>query len=94
MNSENSQSHSIYISDRNRAELSGVSEVESFNDTGIELLSGFGGISVEGDSLKIEQFSVESGKILITGHITGVFYYEKPDKSGVRRGSIFARHPK
>ncbi len=94
MNSENSQSHSVYMQDCKRAELSGISEVESFNETGIDLASCFGGISIEGDALKIEHFSVESGKIAITGHITGVFYYDKPDKNGAHRGGFFARRPK
>lgn len=94
MNSENSQSHSVYMLDCKRAELSGISEVESFNETGIDLVSGFGGITIEGEELKIEQFSVESGKIAIVGRITGIFYEDRPDKTAVRRGGLFARRAK
>lgn len=93
MSSEGMQSHSIMIRDRKRAELSGISEVENFNDTEIDLLCAAGAVVIEGESLKIESFSVETGKIEIVGCITGVFYYEKSDRSGVRRG-LFTRRQK
>ncbi len=94
MNSEKSQSHSVTILDCKRAELTGICEVENFNETGIDLVSPMGGISIEGESLKIDHFSVDTGKIAICGKITGVFYYEKQDKSMTRRGGIFARRQK
>lgn len=92
--SESTQSHSVIIRDRKRAELSGICEVENFNDTEIDLLSLSGAVVIEGDSLKIESFSVETGKIEIIGSITGLYYYEKTDKSATRRGTLFARRQK
>ncbi len=91
---ENIQSHLVLIRDRQKAELSGVSEVENFNDTEISLSCVVGALVIEGDGLKIENFSVETGKMEITGCITGLFYYEKSDKSGARRGGLFARRQK
>ena len=84
MNDETLQPHNVCIYDRKKAEMTGISEVESFHDAGITLLSGFGTISVEGEELKIDSFSVETGKICISGNITGLYYYEnaKPARSG------------
>lgn len=85
------QSHSVCIYDCARAELSGIAEVKSFHDEEILLLSSFGEISVEGECLKIDSFSVETGRISIAGKITGLLYYEKNSaaKSGIfsRRGA-------
>ena len=85
------QAHSVCIYDCARAELSGISEVESFHDEGILLASSFGDISIEGDNLRIDSFSVETGKICITGKITGVLYYEKHP---VSKGGLFSRRTK
>ena len=63
MNNETTRPHSVFIQDRSRAELTGIREVESFNETGIELLSHDGAVAIEGEMLKIDQFSVETGKI-------------------------------
>ena len=91
---ENVQSHTVVIRDRKNAEFTGVCEVENFHEAEISLSCVCGAVVIEGSGLKIESFSVETGKMEITGSITGLFYYEKPDKSGMRRGGLFARHQK
>ena len=94
MNNETTRPHSVFIQDRSRAELTGIREVESFNETGIELLSHDGAVAIEGEMLKIDQFSVETGKISVIGRITGIFYYEKQEKPAVKHGGLFARRQK
>ena len=74
---EGHQPHNVCIFDCARAEMSGILEVKSFHDEEILLQSSCGEISIEGDGLKIDSFSVETGKISIAGKITGVLYYEK-----------------
>ncbi len=94
MNGGGTQIHSVTIQERRHAELTGISEVESFQETGIDLLCESGAIAIEGENLKIESFSVESGRISIDGKITGIFYYEKAGKSPANRGGLFARREK
>ena len=79
------QTHSVCIFDCARAELCGISEVKSFHDEEILLHSSYGEISIEGEGLKIDNFSVETGKISIGGKISGLLYYEKhtPVKNGL-----------
>ena len=43
--------HNVCLYDRARAELSGISEVESFHDEGILLIAPFGEVSIEGENL-------------------------------------------
>ena len=83
--------HNVCLYDRERAELSGIDQVESFHESGILLRAPFGEISIEGEDLKIDQFSVETGKICITGKITGVLYYEK---NRTLKGGLFSRRAK
>ena len=83
--------HNVCIFDCARAELSGISEVESFHENEILLASSYGEISIEGECLKIDSFSVETGKICVIGKITGLLYYEK--RSTAKTG-IFSRRVK
>ncbi len=92
--SENVHSHVVVIRDKAKAELSGICEVENFHESEITLLCESGAVVIEGVGLKIDSFSVETGKIEITGCIGGIFYLEKSDKSGARRGGLFSRRPK
>ena len=94
MNGENNQRHSVLIRDRKFLELTGISEVENFNETAIDLISNCGAVAIEGENLRIESFSVESGKIVIEGTVTGVFYYEKQVKSSSGRGGFFQKRTK
>ena len=94
MNGDAVHPHSIFIDDCRRAELTGICEVENFNDTGIDLLSHHGTIAIEGEDLRIDSFSVDTGKISVDGKITGVFYYEKQDRAAAKRSGLFTRHKK
>ncbi len=77
---------SLSVKERNKLTLNGVSNIESFDEGYITLEIGEGRISVEGEGLKIESLSRESGEIQITGKINGVFYSEKKKIAGRFRG--------
>ena len=62
-------------------EMSGVSDVTSFDDEEIVVQTGSSSMSIEGESLKIEKFNSENGELVLNGHINGLFYYsKKPEK--------------
>ena len=73
-------SQQILISDRTKAEIDMVSAVISFDEDGVLLESSLGRIAMEGSGLKIENFEKTTGKILISGNISGVFYLQKGEK--------------
>ena len=66
----------LVLEDRKKLMIDGIFNVESFNDDYLELASNSGRIEIEGNSLKIEELRQDTGKILITGEISGVFYRE------------------
>ena len=66
----------VILQDRKNLVIDGIINVESFNDDYLELSSNLGRIEVEGSSLKIEELRQDTGKILITGEISGVLYKE------------------
>lgn len=77
MNNEQHTEHNILISDRKYAELSGIEYVESFDENGIVCFSPLGGITIDGEDLKIDNFSIDSGKLSVSGTVNGIYYFSK-----------------
>ena len=67
--------HDVVIKSRKRTEMTGISDVTSFDDGTIVAQSDKFGISIEGENLKIEKFNAESGEFVLNGKINGIFYF-------------------
>ena len=67
--------HDVIIKARKRMEMTGVSDVTSFDDGTIVAQSERFGISIEGENLKIEKFNAETGEFILNGKINGIFYF-------------------
>lgn len=73
--------HNVFIKSRQRMEMTGVSDVTSFDEDEIVVQTGESGVSIEGENLKIEKFNSENGELILNGIINGLFYYsKKPEK--------------
>ena len=66
----------LLLEDRKNLVIDGIINVESFDNDFLELSSNLGRIEVEGQNLKIEELRQDTGKIHITGDVSGVFYKE------------------
>jgi sporulation protein YabP len=75
MGEEQFVKHDIVIKSRRRTEMTGISDVTSFDDGTIIAQSDKFGISIEGENLKIEKFNAESGEFILNGKINGIFYF-------------------
>ena len=74
-NEEQIIKHDIIIKSRKRTEMTGISDVTSFDDGTIVAQSDKFVISIEGENLKIERFNAESGEFVLNGKINGIFYF-------------------
>ena len=72
--------HDIIIKARQRTEMTGISDVTSFDDGTIVAQSEKFGISIEGENLKIEKFNSETGELILNGKINGIFYFTQTTK--------------
>lgn len=70
----------IIITDRKSTVLDGVENVLSFDESYITLSTSLGELNIEGDGLKIENLSKESGEITVSGRICALYYKEKKSK--------------
>lgn len=73
--------HQLIMQDRKRMELSGVTDVDSFDEGVIFVSTSLGVLAIHGDGLHVRQLSLENGNLSIEGHIQSLSYSEK-QKSG------------
>ncbi len=78
---------SAVLEGRARLTLTGVSDVESFDEREIAADTAEGELVVTGEGLHVERLSLESGELIVNGRIDGVEYL------GERRqkGSLWSR---
>ncbi len=67
-------SHNIIMEERAKLSVSGVSEVESFDEGLIVMNTEKGTLFIKGSELHVEKLSLDSGEVMIEGHIDGLDY--------------------
>jgi len=80
------RSHSIHIDDRRLMSVSGVKDVDSFNEQFVQLLTEAGELRIEGADLHITKLNLDEGQIMLEGEVTAMEYAETEE-----RGSLFGR---
>ena len=74
---ENEQSkHSITLHDRKDMRIDGVTEVVSFDEQYVMLKTQCGDMAIEGKDLKIAVLEIDAGIVVLSGTVSGVYYYE------------------
>ncbi len=76
--------HKIVIEDREKIMITGISDVESFDEREIIIYTTEGVLNLFGEDFKINRLNVEAGDIEIAGYITEIKYTgaEKGDGGG------------
>ena len=80
------RSHSIHIDDRRLISVTGVKDVDSFNEQFVQLLTEAGELRIEGAELHITKLNLEEGQVMLVGEISALEYAE-----GEERGSLLGR---
>ena len=68
--------------------VDGVTEVVSFDDVSVLLVTTCGEMTVEGSDLKLSQLDTERGCVCVCGRIGGIYYGDDLPKK--RRRRMFA----
>ena len=75
--------HNVILENRERLSVSGVSEVLSFDENQVALVTSMGLLTVGGQQLHVEKLSLEMGEIAIAGQVEAVIYEDDQQR---RRG--------
>lgn len=75
-----SAAHNVIIENRKRISMSGVTDVGSFDEETLNIVSADGNITVKGENLQVTKLSLESGELCAEGEINAVIYSVSPVK--------------
>ena len=81
--------HTVVLKNRESLEVSGVRQVESFDDKSVVLETTLGLLSIRGSGLHINQLNVEEEKLVMEGEIKILEYC--PDRAQLRGKGLLAR---
>lgn len=73
-------SHNLILNNRKKADMTGVTDVDNFNEDYILLHTELGYMEIRGSSLRIVKLDVENKKLSIEGEIAAVIYDDKSVK--------------
>ena len=94
MNEQNSISqmpvpHNVILEDRRRLTVSGVCDVDSFDEQTVIVFTQMGELTVKGEDLHINRLSLEMGELALEGDITALTYTDRAQKP--QQGSFWGR---
>ena len=77
--------HRLELDQRERLSVSGVEEVESFDETAIVMHTTRGTLVIRGEDLHIERLSLDGGELRVEGSVDSLVY---EDGQGKRSGGL------
>ena len=77
--------HRLTLEKRQTALLTGVTEVNSFDEKEIRLMTAEGGLQIKGENLHMRQLDLEQGNVEIEGKVDSLIYQKKgiPEKESL-----------
>lgn len=84
------QDQNLILENRKNLSISGITDVDSFDEKSIELYTQLGELTIQGRELHIDSMSVETGNMTITGDIWAIVYGDKDRKGPISAlGKLF-----
>ena len=80
--------HGFTLQNRSHAEISGVSDVDCFNEQLVVLVTGLGTMTISGSGLNISHLNKEDGRVIVDGEFDAIEY---SGKARGAKGGFFSR---
>lgn len=75
--------HKLTLENCEKMSISGVLDVESFDDKTVTLITECGILTIKGDELKVKGFAVETGDLMFEGKVLALGYSEGHTKKNI-----------
>lgn len=69
--------HNIILENRGKLSISGVTDVDSFDDELVALFTEMGPLEIQGRDLRVNKLSIDIGEIMLEGEITSIIYTDE-----------------
>lgn len=81
--------HSLVLEDRKKLSVTGVTDVDSFDETAITAYTDYGELTISGSALHISRLSIDEGELCVEGNISALMYTDSAPKSSGFFGKMF-----
>lgn len=81
--------HHLILEDRRALTVSGVSDVDSFDELTVIVYTDMGELTVKGEGLHINRLNIETGELTLEGLVHSLTYTEVQSRSGGFFGRLF-----
>lgn len=81
--------HSLILENRKSLAISGVSDVDSFDDQTIVTYTEIGELTIKGSNLHINKLNLEVGELVVSGEISSLFYTDNVSSNGSFISKLF-----
>ena len=82
MQNANPGGHTLTLTGRSAATMTGVEDVDCFNEQIVILRTPLGLLTLSGEHLNISQLNLEEGRLIVEGEITAIEYSQQKKQSG------------
>ena len=89
MNDQPKLPHQLVVNDREQLTVSGVADVDRFDDTVILAHTSVGDLTIRGEKLRIDRLNVDTGDLSVGGRIDLLEYTEPVSRKGGVLGRWF-----
>ena len=79
------KNHTLVLENRQRAALTGISEVMAFDENQVVLRTEDGEIALTGEGLHVTRLMLEEGQLTVDGKVDGIFYTQRTRRRGLLR---------
>lgn len=80
--------HNMILEDRRSLSVSGVEDVDSYDENTVVLFTQLGELTIRGKNLHISKLNVDTGELSMDGEIYAIVYSEEAQK---KQGGIFSK---
>ncbi len=74
--------HQLIMQERQQVELTGVSDVDSFDETTVLAFTSLGELTIRGSGLHIRHLDLESGALSVEGEVRSLEYADNRKNGG------------
>lgn len=78
-----SRKHKVILTGRSQALISGVMDINEFDNNAVDLITNQGKMLIKGKELKVKGINIEKGEAEIEGKIDSMVYSTKPVEESV-----------
>jgi len=86
---ERKEPHNLILEDRKKLKMTGVTDVDSFDETTVIAYTSAGELTITGTKLHINKLNTENGELTVEGTINSLTYIDQAPKSTGFFGKMF-----